>query len=524
MNKKLNLLFYLFLLIITAPFYSQTSCGTSQNISVQNFNTEDSLYTNGVPICINVQFHIVRLNDGTGGVTESYVNQINNLLNSHFNPHSIYINKVGIDYINNSSFYNMNDGNFNSLILTNNNANAINFYLTNSCSSWAGKAESIPSKNFVLVNSYGLTGVAAHEFGHCLNLWHTFQGTLSGTSGCAEEINGSNCNSCGDYVCDTPADARIGVSGGYNPDMTNDMSYYEPTTLDHFTSQQGIRMRNAIASSTILQSVLSTQCASISGTNNICTTSNFQYTLNNLQNNSVVWTVSSNLQIVNSSNTGITISAINTTTSGQATIIANINGMLISRVIWIGKPMFTIVKNQYNPPTIVSVNLSGLNGVDINSQGITSVTWEKISNNPANCGDITSTNGFNNEISYNGYSCSTQMKITATNSCGSTIIYKTIVGSYKPGDAMTTTSTKTFNIYPNPSKDILNIDLRDQNNQPKEGTAMSGELFDLMGESKSRVEIIDNKAFFSVRGLNKGIYVMKILIGNKVESHQIIVE
>ncbi|EOG6908102.1 T9SS type A sorting domain-containing protein [Flavobacterium psychrophilum] len=34
----------------------------------------------------------------------------------------------------------------------------------------------------------------------------------------------------------------------------------------------------------------------------------------------------------------------------------------------------------------------------------------------------------------------------------------------------------------------------------------------------------NNKATFSVRGLNKGIYVLKIHINDKVESHQIAVE
>ena len=45
-----------------------------------------------------------------------------------------------------------------------------------------------------------------------------------------------------------------------------------------------------------------------------------------------------------------------------------------------------------------------------------------------------------------------------------------------------------------------------------------------MGLSKTKVEIKDNNATFSVRGLNKGIYVLKIYINDKVESHQIAVE
>lgn len=85
------------------------------------------------------------------------------------------------------------------------------------------------------------------------------------------------------------------------------------------------------------------------------------------------------------------------------------------------------------------------------------------------------------------------------------------------------TST-TYIIYPNPSKDMVYIDLRDQNNVPEKKAIVYGELYDLMGYLKSKVEIIDHKAVFSVSGLNKGIYVLKIYINGKEESHQIAVE
>ena len=86
------------------------------------------------------------------------------------------------------------------------------------------------------------------------------------------------------------------------------------------------------------------------------------------------------------------------------------------------------------------------------------------------------------------------------------------------------TATTKFTIYPNPSNDIVNIEIKDANNIPEKGATISGELFDMMGQSKSKVEIANNKATFSVRGLNKGIYVLKIYINNQVESHQIAVE
>ena len=89
---------------------------------------------------------------------------------------------------------------------------------------------------------------------------------------------------------------------------------------------------------------------------------------------------------------------------------------------------------------------------------------------------------------------------------------------------MANANTNYYTIYPNPSNDIVNIEIRDVNNIPEKGETVSGELFDMMGQLKSKVEISNNKATFSVKGLNKGIYVLKIYINNQVESHQIAVE
>ncbi len=71
---------------------------------------------------------------------------------------------------------------------------------------------------------------------------------------------------------------------------------------------------------------------------------------------------------------------------------------------------------------------------------------------------------------------------------------------------------------------MISIELRDEKNQPEKNAKISGELFDMLGLSKSKVEIVDNRAIFSVNGLNKGIYVLKIYINDQVESHQIAVE
>lgn len=342
MKKVKNILLILTILIST-NIYSQLSCGTPQNSTPQHFPTgnDNSFSVNSAPICINVQFHIVRTTAGTGGATITTLDQVTNLLNNHFNPHNININKVGYDYINNSAFYDMTDAEFNSLVATNNNPNAINFYIINSCSTWIGRAGDITSRNLVMVNSYCNTGVSAHELGHCLNLWHTFQGTASGTSGCAELINGSNCSSCGDYVCDTPADARTGISGGYTPDMTNDMSYYSAFTLDHFSNLQGSRMRDALNGSSVLQPVVGNLCKTIIGSDNICMSPNQTYTVSNSASSNVIWSVTPNIQIVSQNTTTLVIRAFsNSPAVGKIT--ATINGLTISKTIYIGKPQFPI--------------------------------------------------------------------------------------------------------------------------------------------------------------------------------------
>lgn len=114
-----------------------------------------------------------------------------------------------------------------------------------------------------------------------------------------------------------------------------------------------------------------------------------------------------------------------------------------------------------------------------------------------------------------------------TNPCTGAYTTKVIVYNYQApncsGAKMSNNNT-IYTVYPNPSKDIVNIELRDQNNQPTKGATITGELFDMTGQSISKVQILNNKAPFSVRGLKKGIYVLKVFINDQVETHQIAVE
>jgi hypothetical protein len=98
-----------------------------------------------------------------------------------------------------------------------------------------------------------------HEMGHYWGLKHTFNGSGN------ENVDGSNCETAGDFVCDTPADPYIHESPSimesyvnddcififegkdskgqfYNPNLSNIMSYYSCGGCSTFTHGQYLRM------------------------------------------------------------------------------------------------------------------------------------------------------------------------------------------------------------------------------------------------------------------------------------------
>jgi len=106
-----------------------------------------------------------------------------------------------------------------------------------------------------------------HEIGHYMGLPHTFSG-FEGTGGnCGvevangERVDGSNCATAGDRICDTPPDngaARMPCPGGngcqmfdrdgvpFSPDVTNIMSYFFDNCVNKFTEGQAAVMHNVI--------------------------------------------------------------------------------------------------------------------------------------------------------------------------------------------------------------------------------------------------------------------------------------
>lgn len=260
------------------------------------------------------------------------------------------------------------------------------------------------------------------------------------------------------------------------------------------------------------------QESALTGPSTVCSSSTYSFNDICKIPSAVTWSVSPNLQIVSSTSYSVTVSQIS---NGQGIITATFqNGQTLTKTIWVGKPNVNLIESA-----VVSswdLTLTDPMNSNFSTQGISNITWTKLSGN-----GVLNGSGYYGGVDGSPTRAWTiTIKISITNSCGTTEIIRTYNNPDSDHDPHTEriSNTNIFTIYPNPSKDIINIEIRDANNLPEKGALISGELFDIMGLSKSKVEIKDNKATFSVRGLNKGIYVLKIYINDKVESHQIAVE
>lgn len=291
--KKIFTIFILTLSFINAK---SQQCGTGTNFpnKLPTYNYLPGDTYDASPLCVKVFFHIVRNSAGTNGFSVGNIQSRIDYLNQVYNPLNILIVNAGQDFINDDTYgLEFNDGEFNSLVLRNVVANAVNIYLlpvdVSGSLSYSGKASGIPGTALVVANTFILQSTLPHELGHCLNLFHTHHQVES--SGCDETASGKNCSTCGDFVCDTPIDPVLSCGGNVNPTtcayvgggiapLTNNiMSYSCKSCRDRFTSGQGLRMRISLNNDNVIKSVANTGCITLTGSNPVCNSD--LYTVNN---------------------------------------------------------------------------------------------------------------------------------------------------------------------------------------------------------------------------------------------------
>lgn len=191
--------------------------------SIRNGETPPTSSAYTPPYLVKIAPHIVRQSDGTGGLPEARYWQALADANAHFAPAQIvFFTSDPFDYIDSDAFYFDIDTllEINDLRSTNTAPNAINVYFTEVLDYEAGSLCGISAFTFssqqgvAFRNSCVASDVGAgdhstfsHELGHVFDLFHTHE-TAFGD----EYVDGSNCTSAGDLVCDTPADPELGVT------------------------------------------------------------------------------------------------------------------------------------------------------------------------------------------------------------------------------------------------------------------------------------------------------------------------
>jgi len=244
------------------------------------------------PFFIKTYLHIIRDDNGGGGLSISEQNSIIPTLNQDFNPHNIFFSLACVNFIDFTTAYNNDFNILQSLIQTSSQYfqnDGLNIYLipisVSNPANLQGLAAGIIGQScYVYYGSNDKT--LSHEVGHCLGLYHTFHGTCAEAGEWAfADPALSNClpvacnhGGSGDMVEDTPGDDKFyfgdcqvgttrsscgaaGISGCCDP---NGLLYYKTDPKNimayggscaaYFTPGQGARMRdkmpNAIKLST----------------------------------------------------------------------------------------------------------------------------------------------------------------------------------------------------------------------------------------------------------------------------------
>lgn len=529
-----KLLIILLLITTNSVAYSQ-QCATPVPSNPTIYSDNANARGASSALCIDVFFHIVRNSNGTNAFSLPNTDDITEELNDYFNPHDIIINNIGSDFIDNTNFltldalYGTEDD---ALFSTQNQSGAINFYIVDNfeVSGVIGKAQDSPSRNLVMRNDNVVTAVSAHEVGHCLNLLHTHE-TVKGV----EAINGSNCLSAGDLICDTPADPGLGNNnvntscqytggGGYDPLTDNVMSYSRINCLANFTNEQGLRMRNALLAEPVLQHIINSSCVNISEVNNICHPDIVKISLTNLGGATTTWTSSANVQITSSNNSSADFQALNGTTRSEGWIRASLNnGIELTERFWINRPLepstvngaSSVVQNAweyYETPAV---------------EGADSYTWVLPSGwSHHHTSDTDSRRVLIVTGSQSGY-----VRVRANNICGVTNFkskYVTVSGGGSCG------SPVCYQASPNPSSSTIKI----QGIEQKSGRATistnlsnNGGLYEevkyILYDFNS--EIVATGKFtteteLNVSAIKKGRYILKILTSNGTQEQHIVIK
>lgn len=272
--------------------------------------------------------------------------------------------------------------------------------------------------------------------------------------------------------------------------------------------------------------------AEISGLNTICTAAT--YTILATSGTTYNWSITQGSNLVTLSGNGTNTATLTRVGNaiGYITISLTLNNPIcgsrtLSKNIWVGEPFFSITRGTAESETCDGIKYHYVPFI-INLPPDTSLNFQFLYPN-VNYSQSGNTYTFQFLENYSG---AFNIIATATNSCGSYFLDSEgehMISScssigLRTNNSNTSNDSTYYRIYPNPSNNLVNVELKNIEQKPNPNAVIIAKLFNMMGEVKSNVSINNNIATINVAGLPKGIYVLKINIDGSIESHQVAVE
>lgn len=243
----------------------------------------------------------------------------------------------------------------------------------------------------------------------------------------------------------------------------------------------------------------------IMGDQNICDLSGSTYTLSSLAANSVNWSVTSNMKIINSNNSSITVEPSSSMVNGKASIMATVDGTTVSRTVWIGDPKVKVeLDSDTGSPELAIFHLKSTEGT-LREQNILSIKWEKVETNP--CSFRAEENETSGKSQCPGNDWSYQAKVEVQNSCGTKTVYFTVTPPpEEPCNNLVIFDGEYIIIPPTDCNGTLT-----GFTEEKSSYVESIIIYDLAGEN---VLSIEGSNQLDISSLSNGIYIMKGILSN----------
>lgn len=247
MNK-----YYLILLVLccTLTAFAQQplhKCGTEEGRSewLREYQKNPAAHarSNGEPIWVPVQIHIVGTDNGGGYYSDSNVKRAFCELREDFEPTDIELYLAGpFNYVNSSQLYEHETFEEGYEIMDDIDTqfpDVVNVYIAEGAAGNCGYASFWNNRVVLAINCIAPESATwAHEMGHVFSLPHTFDGNSYSPDddltkiapAYFERADSSNCAESGDYFCDTPAD-YLGFRWFCQDDSTSVFDLIDPDSV-----------------------------------------------------------------------------------------------------------------------------------------------------------------------------------------------------------------------------------------------------------------------------------------------------